>query len=304
MKNRLFEGKEPNLIPIKDATKGLLFQLAGVIISHSVSQQASIGFPTLAPYLYAYIVGYAEDEIALLMKKEFIPLDASTSVLHDLLTGLEACKNDADIQVLLEENQMSEAFWQLINSSRWPKEQPVNISTRDFLLQHLVNHELLASRKNELNELREGLKSMGFLDLISKNKEMFKVFFCATEGKLLNLDAFKDMMLNILPSNFAEEQSHKWFFDYLDQNENQDFPGDNRCRSLLQFWTGWSVIPFGGLTKRLKVNFLPDDDKHSLPTSSACKATLRLPTVHSSKVKFFQSMDIALKFGKVGFPNP
>jgi hypothetical protein len=46
--------------------------------------------------------------------------------------GLEACKNDADIQVLLEENQMSEAFWQLINSSRWTKEQPVNISTRDF----------------------------------------------------------------------------------------------------------------------------------------------------------------------------
>jgi hypothetical protein len=83
VKNRLFEGKEPNLIPIKDATKGLLFQLAGVIISHSVSQQASIGFPTLAPNLYAYIVGYAEDEIALLMKKEFIPLDASTSVLHD-----------------------------------------------------------------------------------------------------------------------------------------------------------------------------------------------------------------------------
>ncbi|CAB3981987.1 Hypothetical predicted protein [Paramuricea clavata] len=106
---------------------------------------------------------------------------------------------------------MSEAFWELINSSRWPKEQPVNISTRDFLLQHLVHHELLTSKKNELNDLR-GLKSLGFLDLISKNKEMFKVLFRATEGKLLNLDAFKDMMLNILPSNFTEEQSHKWFF--------------------------------------------------------------------------------------------
>jgi hypothetical protein len=51
-----------------------LFALAlqeEVIISHSVSQKASIGFPTLAPYLYAYIVGYAEDEIALLMKKDY-----------------------------------------------------------------------------------------------------------------------------------------------------------------------------------------------------------------------------------------
>ena len=57
--------------------------------------------------------------MAMLMKKEFIPLDVSTSVVHDLLTGLEAGKNDADIQVLLESNQMSAAFWQLIDASRW-----------------------------------------------------------------------------------------------------------------------------------------------------------------------------------------
>ena len=111
VKNRLFEGKKPNLIPIKDATKGLLFQLAGMIISHSVNQEASIGLPVLAPYLYAYIVGIPEEEIAFLVRKEFIPLDASTAMLHDLVTGLDACKSNADIQVLLEENQMSEAFW-------------------------------------------------------------------------------------------------------------------------------------------------------------------------------------------------
>ncbi len=105
------------MISIKDVTKEVLFQLAVVIISHSVSQQASNGFPALAPHIYAYIVRYPEDEMALLMKKEFIPLDASTSLQHELLTGLEACKSDADIQNLLEENKMSEAFWQLINSS-------------------------------------------------------------------------------------------------------------------------------------------------------------------------------------------
>ena len=93
-------------------------------------------------------------------------------------------------------------------------------------------------------------------------------------------------------------------FDYLGQNENQEFPEHNRCLSLLQFLTGWSVIPFGGVAKKLKFIFLPDDDKDRLPTSSACTATLRLPTIYSSKVKFFQSMDIVLKYGKVGFPNP
>ena len=81
-----------------------------MIISHSVSQEASIGLPVLAPYLYAYIVGFPEEEIAFLVKKEFIPLDASTSMLHYLVTGLDACKSNADIQVLLEESQMSEAI--------------------------------------------------------------------------------------------------------------------------------------------------------------------------------------------------
>ena len=55
--------------------------------------------------------------------------------------------------------------------------------------------------------------------------------------------------------------------------------------------------------KRLKVIFIPDDDKCYLPTSSACTKTLRLPKVHSSHGNFFQSMHIALKYGKVGFPN-
>ena len=80
VKNRLFEGTEPNMIPIKDATKGLLFQLAGAIISHSVSQKGSIGFPIIAPHLCAYIVGYSDDEITLLMKKNYIPFNAS--MLH------------------------------------------------------------------------------------------------------------------------------------------------------------------------------------------------------------------------------
>jgi hypothetical protein len=90
----------------------------------------------------------------------------------------------------------------------------------------------------------------------------------------------------------------------MNKEEDQEFPGDSRCRSLLQFWSGWAFVPFGGLAKRLKIVFLDDDDKNSLPTASACTAILRLPTVHSSKSKFFEAMDIACKYGKVGFPNP
>lgn len=56
--------------------------------------------------------------------------------------------------------------------------------------------------------------------------------------------------------------------------------------------------------KRLKVAFLPVDDKYCLPTALAYTTTLRLPTVQSSKSKFYESMKTALKDGKVGFPKP
>lgn len=58
-----------------------------------------------------------------------------------------------------------------------------DINPRDFLLQHLVYHELLTSRKNEMDELKQGLKSLGLLDLIAKNAEMCKILFCADKSQ-------------------------------------------------------------------------------------------------------------------------
>ena len=74
VKARLFEGIEGNMVPIKDATKGMLFQLAGVIVSHALFQKRSIGFPCLAPHIYSHIAGEEEDETTSKMKKQHIPL--------------------------------------------------------------------------------------------------------------------------------------------------------------------------------------------------------------------------------------
>ena len=89
VKSRLFEGAEPNMVPIKDATKGMLFQLAGVIVSHALFQRSSIGFPFLAPHIYSYIVGEEEDETISKITKEHIPLDSSTALLHEFINCLE-----------------------------------------------------------------------------------------------------------------------------------------------------------------------------------------------------------------------
>lgn len=48
VKKRLFQRKESNMVHIKDATKDILFQIAGIIVSHSLCQQAPAGIPVLA----------------------------------------------------------------------------------------------------------------------------------------------------------------------------------------------------------------------------------------------------------------
>ncbi|CAB4020410.1 E3 ubiquitin- ligase SMURF2-like [Paramuricea clavata] len=304
VKSRLFEGAEPNMVPIKDETKGMLFQLAGVIVSHALFQRSSIGFPFLAPHIYSYIVGEEEDETISKITKEHIPLDSSTALLHEFINCLETCKNDDDIHQLLEENSKCEAFWQIINSSRWPKEKVINMSSKDFLLQHLVSHELLVSRKNEIQEFSEGLKSLSLLKLLQKNKEICTILFTAGEFQPLTADGIMEMIIAVETHSFSERQAYEWLKSYINEDEDEEFPGDSRQRALLQFWTGWTAVPFGGLAKRLKVAFLADDDTKSLPTTSSCTAVLRIPTVHSSKKGFFEAMNIALKFGRVGFPNP
>ena len=51
IKKRLFQGKPERVLPIKDLTKSMLFQIAGVITAHSLVQGAP-GFPCLSPAVY------------------------------------------------------------------------------------------------------------------------------------------------------------------------------------------------------------------------------------------------------------
>ena len=99
------------------------------------------------------------------------------------------------------------------------------------------------------------------------------------------------------PSGFAEKQSLEWFKKYIVE-------ASDRRKVILHFATGWIMISLGGLSRKIQVTFLPDDDELELPTSSACLFILHMPTVHSNEKLFAKFMDIALKFGSMGFPNP
>ena len=132
------------------------------------------------------------------------------------------------------------------------------------------------------------------------------MLFCDIPGSTdaFNKEKFMELLSESEASNFCQRQAHSWFLEYTELQEDKDSPGDERLRALLQFCSEWRIIPFGSLGKKIKVTYLPDDDRYYFLTASACLALLRIPTVHSSKNKFFQAMNIALKYESTGFANP
>ena len=54
IQQRLFEGSEWPMLPVKDSSKGLLFQLAGIIVSHFIVEGGP-SFSALCPAIYFYL---------------------------------------------------------------------------------------------------------------------------------------------------------------------------------------------------------------------------------------------------------
>ena len=77
IQQRLFEGSEWSLLPVKDSSKGLLFQLAGIIVSHSIAQGGP-SFSALCPAIYFYLADANPLYVLSQLRRQDIPLNAGT----------------------------------------------------------------------------------------------------------------------------------------------------------------------------------------------------------------------------------
>ena len=127
IKKRLFQGKPERVLPIKDSTKAMLFQIAGMITVHSLVQGGP-GFPCLSPAVYHYMLGKCED-VALHTNKEDIPLTASSEPMFNLIKELEECDTADDLSNCLSD----EHVWNLISACHWPDEVCVTLKNKGLL---------------------------------------------------------------------------------------------------------------------------------------------------------------------------
>ena len=128
------------------------------------------------------------------------------------------------------------------------------------------------------------------------NPELLKPLFCHTKGTALTSEVIIDSLSFDDCKSFASTQAKDWFVTYINETD--------KLSQFLSFSTGFSIIPYGGLQGNIYVKYLADDDENSLMKASACLKIVFIPTVYSTKEKFFESIDVALDHGSIGFPNP
>ncbi len=302
---RLFEGNPVSLVPIKDTTKRFLFQLTGILMVHTIMQSGPVNkFPRLSPSVVSCLLEESDEEIYSLLSKHDLPINASTENVHFLIEELDAAKTHEKVKRLFDDHPKCEAHWQIVNACHWPTTEQISLHNKHTFIQEIIYNEVIRSRKELVSEMKQGLQMLGFFPFLKKHPQQFRKLFCSLQKKFGPED-FKALIQETKTSSFTERQAWEWFLEFVNEGDltvSKDDP-EKRVVALLSFATGWQLPPTTEDFK-IKLEFLPDDDCHTLPTSSACLRILRIPTVHSTKSKFKEAMLVALEHGRQGFPNP
>ena len=158
-----------------------------------------------------YILG--GDPSNLPISKEYITLSEMTSTLLYLIKELDEAKTEEALHGVLETRPKSAAFWEVINTSEWSNTELINFENKGCLVHELIHNELVRCRKDQLDSLRKGLESLGFLFMLKMHRKVtvHVLSFCKIE---LTADIFI-AFLKSNPSSSAERQAYQWLLYYI-----------------------------------------------------------------------------------------
>ena len=146
---------------------------------------------------------------------------------------------------------------------------PLSWEKRGQISNLIKVHHVFLSRKSQLDDLQEGLKSLGVLDLIHQYpNEMYQwmVFPAKTSLTTTQVMSVIDNVDPILP---REAETLEYFTRYLTEADS------DTLADVLQFATSFRCIPPGGLDPPITISFV---DAEQLPEAHTCNRTLELPT--------------------------
>eukprot|EP00794_Sanderia_malayensis_P020918 gene20918-22972_t len=223
LKKRLFIGATEQVIPIKDRSKLPLFRLAGVIVVYSI-KLGGPAFPCLNPRVYYYIAGKRENLQACLQVDD-LPLTASTEAHHAFISNLNACVSSEDIESCLE----NDTNCSIMSLSHWPSEVPITLSNKDSLIANIIEHEIVWSRQQEIDEFCKGLGILGLLRIIREHTEQCKEMLFFNKELEIDVAKFQNLLEKASQDegSFAEQQAYAWLIEFSSENKkSDDYPGE------------------------------------------------------------------------------
>ena len=289
---RLLEGKEENLVPRRSGGNDTNFVVLGMLMGHSLLNGGPC-IAVLAPWVYDMISGKVKfDDIATKITKEMIPLNAASSSTLQIIELLDKCTDNASINAILD----TPLYLQIINSSQWDPTEVINMESKDRVITEIIYDELVLKRKDQISAIREGLAHVGFLKHIEEFPELCRPVF--TGGTTpVSCAGFLALLDPVKTEDRIQEQVKSWFFDYVEHSTEETLS------KLLRFSTAFQSIPPWGLSRKIAVKFLDDDDEKVFPEAMVCFHIIYLPTVHSSKVVFNMHLSQALECESLGFSS-
>ena len=132
----------------------------------------------------------------------------------------------------------------------------------------MVEHEVVWSRKRELDEFGTGLDMLGLQTILRQNPEVCSSLLCHSDSSF-GPEQFEQCLNRPTdPDDFVQSQAYGWFNTYIGENPKSEFyQGGCRLKALLHFSTGFQVPPPGQCLPKITIYFLPDDDHHQFSHS-------------------------------------
>ncbi|KAM8887831.1 uncharacterized protein ACB058_013779 isoform 1-T2 [Synchiropus picturatus] len=278
----LFEGEKDHLVPsasqvILDSD---LFLVAGRIIGHCFLNEGPC-LLGLSPAMIHVLVG-GMPEMASIDVKDCCDTDIREAV--ELLKGNDELTEDQKRSI-----QRLAFGWDLPG---------VTQENRAWLMERLLFHAVIVRSKEQLKQIRRGLKETGLMNLLTERPDTIPLIFPRSSSVIYS----PQRILSVIDWPVGGEED--------DDDADEFVTVEDKCRiagflrtyienatpecllQLLKFWHGWEVLP----TKLFVSVF-----SYRMPTSSTCTETLRLPVHHLNYASFQKDLDAAIGTVETGF---
>ena len=124
----------------------------------------------------------------------------------------------------------------------------------------MLEHEVLWSRKRELDEFGAGLEVLALRTTLRQNPEVCSSLLCFNDNLAFGPEEFEKCLDQPTqdPDDFVQAQAYGWFNGYIGENPESDcFQEGCRLKALLQFATGYQVPPPGQSPLKITISFYP-----------------------------------------------